>query len=497
MTTTKVLTLDGLEYYTTKVDAQLEKKVDKINGKSLSTNDFTNGYKEAVDTLIETGAQPNIIESVKVNGTALGVTDKAVNIDLTPYAKDSDMETALDGKVDKVSGKGLSTNDYTTTEKSKLSGIKEGAQVNVLEGVQVNGSDLSISNKKVNVDLTPYAKNSDMQTALGKKVDKADGYSLMSDAEKSKLSKLNADAEGTYATKSDVSTGLSGKVDKVSGSRLMTTAEGTKLSKLADDPNSTYATKQELSSIPKLGKTVVNSLPTTNIDTNTIYLVPNAGSGTNSRDEYLYIDGKWELIGTTQVDISGKADISYVDDEIDAVNDKIDNLDIPTYDIEIVDELPSSVVATDVIYLKPSNKADKSYVDEELRKVNDVINSLDIPEGVIVDSVLDGSSVNAIQNKVVTLEFGKKANASDVYTKGEIDEKVTTINNAIGEVNGAVALKINASDVYTKSEMDTKLGLKANSSDVYTKSEMDTKLNIKMNVSDLEAITTTEINAMF
>ncbi len=40
-------------------------------------------------------------------------------------------QTALNGKVDKVSGKGLSTNDYTTDEKNKLAGIAEGAEVNV------------------------------------------------------------------------------------------------------------------------------------------------------------------------------------------------------------------------------------------------------------------------------------------------------------------------------------------------------------------------------
>ena len=42
-----------------------------------------------------------------------------------------DVETALDDKVDKVSGKGLSTNDYTTAEKTKLAGVAEGAEVNV------------------------------------------------------------------------------------------------------------------------------------------------------------------------------------------------------------------------------------------------------------------------------------------------------------------------------------------------------------------------------
>ena len=37
----------------------------------------------------------------------------------------------INNKVDKVSGKELSTNDYTTEEKTKLSGIAAGAEVNV------------------------------------------------------------------------------------------------------------------------------------------------------------------------------------------------------------------------------------------------------------------------------------------------------------------------------------------------------------------------------
>ena len=37
------------------------------------------------------------------------------------------LKTLLGGKVDKVDGKGLSTNDYTTAEKNKLSGIASGA----------------------------------------------------------------------------------------------------------------------------------------------------------------------------------------------------------------------------------------------------------------------------------------------------------------------------------------------------------------------------------
>ena len=50
----------------------------------------------------------------------------------------------------------------TQAEKTKLGTVAEGAQVNVLEGVQVNGSDLPITAKKVNIDLSNYALKSDI-----------------------------------------------------------------------------------------------------------------------------------------------------------------------------------------------------------------------------------------------------------------------------------------------------------------------------------------------
>lgn len=65
----------------------------------------------------------------------------------------SKIKTALGGKVDAVSGKGLSTNDYTSEEKQKLSGIASGAQVNVIESVKVNGTKLTPSSKAVDITV--------------------------------------------------------------------------------------------------------------------------------------------------------------------------------------------------------------------------------------------------------------------------------------------------------------------------------------------------------
>lgn len=60
-------------------DDVAEGKVDKEEGKGLSENDFTNGYKGKLDG-IEDSAQANVIEVVKRNGVALPITDKAVDV---------------------------------------------------------------------------------------------------------------------------------------------------------------------------------------------------------------------------------------------------------------------------------------------------------------------------------------------------------------------------------------------------------------------------------
>lgn len=54
-------------------------------------------------------------------------TDTNTTYDLSPYAKTADVNTALSKKVDVVSGKGLSTEDFTAALKTKLNGIANGA----------------------------------------------------------------------------------------------------------------------------------------------------------------------------------------------------------------------------------------------------------------------------------------------------------------------------------------------------------------------------------
>ena len=77
----------------------LAKKVDAEAGKGLSTNDFTNDLKSKLDA-IEAGAQANVIENVSMNGEALVIAEKGVNIPLATNTtvgviKGSDVENGI------------------------------------------------------------------------------------------------------------------------------------------------------------------------------------------------------------------------------------------------------------------------------------------------------------------------------------------------------------------------------------------------------------------
>lgn len=79
------------------------------------------------------------------------------------------LSDALAGKVDKVTGKGLSTEDYTTTEKNKLAGIEAGANnythpathsISEVSGLQ-DALDGKVDNSRVLTDVPANAKFTD------------------------------------------------------------------------------------------------------------------------------------------------------------------------------------------------------------------------------------------------------------------------------------------------------------------------------------------------
>jgi hypothetical protein len=94
---------------------------------------------------------PNVIESIKVNGSALTPdANKAVNIPLA--------STSVDGAM-------------SSSDKTKLDNIAAGAQVNVVEGAQIGGTDLTITNKKIQIPAASASSkgvvsNADINTLI-------------------------------------------------------------------------------------------------------------------------------------------------------------------------------------------------------------------------------------------------------------------------------------------------------------------------------------------
>jgi len=101
----KYLDNNGLLYFWQKIKALVTGSVPTKT--SQLTND--SGYITSADV-----PDATTIDSALSSTSTNPVQNKVIN-------------SALDNKVDKVSGKGLSTNDYTTDEKDKLEGIEEGA----------------------------------------------------------------------------------------------------------------------------------------------------------------------------------------------------------------------------------------------------------------------------------------------------------------------------------------------------------------------------------
>lgn len=93
-------------------------------------------------------------------GTGSTMTSKQVNLKLWFYDK-----TASDERyVQKESGKGLSTNDYTTAEKTKLAGIATGATKNTIDSALSTTSTNAVQNKVINTALDAKANTADLST---------------------------------------------------------------------------------------------------------------------------------------------------------------------------------------------------------------------------------------------------------------------------------------------------------------------------------------------
>lgn len=185
----------------------------------------------------------------------------------------SKVKNLLANKVDKETGKGLSTNDYTTTEKTKLGGIASGAEVNVQSNWEETdtSSDAYILNKPTiptvnNTTLTIQKNGTTVNTFTANASSNVTANILVP-------TNNNELTNGAgYQTSSDVQSAINSALEGITGIDFQ----------------------------------VVESLPATGVK-GVIYLMSNSGSAPNIYDEYIWLSASssYEKIGTTDIDLSG------------------------------------------------------------------------------------------------------------------------------------------------------------------------------------------------
>ena len=158
-----------------------------VDGAAKMANDIAD-LRERIGT-IDSDIIENLSKEIDSNKTAIQVLNGDGDGSVAKAISDTknDLESKIKNKVDKVNGKGLSTNDYTTEEKNKLENIAENAQVNTIESVSVNGVALSVNNKSVNISVPTGALSSK---------DKVTEEDLMSDV----LAKINGKLDASDVT---------------------------------------------------------------------------------------------------------------------------------------------------------------------------------------------------------------------------------------------------------------------------------------------------------
>lgn len=398
---TKFISFDRLSRYTQKLKSyvggqiqaaktewqnQLKLKVDKVTGKGLSANDFTNEYKTKLDG-IESGAQKNTVTGIKGNSERAyrtgNVNLTAANIGaLEPSGDASNTKvtfTQSSGRVNLTSGETLKTSfgklskwfaDLKTVAFSgsyndlsnKPTAFKNPQSLTIQQNggsqTEYDGSTkLTVNITKAGIGLGNVENKS--SATIRSELTASDvtdglGYTPVNKSATS-LSNQNLDAYvgvdvmGTmyYAGGSNTVTGKPSGVDNFwmwvvrtgdgGFSQLLTdknsnlwiryynanswsawkqvVSSGMNISMLYNDKG--YQTEQqvedkinemvsdEIGQITTFSFQIVDSLPSTGTS-NHIYLVPVSGAkeAENYYEEYCYINNKWELIGTTQVDLT-------------------------------------------------------------------------------------------------------------------------------------------------------------------------------------------------
>ncbi len=331
----------------------------------------------------------------------------------------ANLSSTVDNKVDKITGKGLSTEDFTTTLKDKLDGIEDGANKITVDSALSSTSTNPVQNKVVNTALSGKAPTSHASSATTYGVGTTSNYGHVKTVnDLTQSSHSNGTALSAYQGKV-----LKDLVDgKADSTHSHGTADITESSALSNIGTSANATQSAINSAinTKFGELlnieffkIVTTLPSASLETcDTIYLLAITGSGDNNFAEYITVfdlnsqsvptNFRWEKLG-----------------EVSGSGLSVDWADITSK--------PSTFTPSSHSHGNISNDGKITSIDTTIRTGNAPIIALsdgNLKKGVFYcgyafDSASYsniGSSANATQNTInsaIDTALGAKGNSSD------------------------------------------------------------------------------------
>ena len=396
------LDVDLSNYYTkTQVDNKIATEIDSINLSSYAkkseipnaTSDLTNDSNFATQTFVTNKIAEAQLDSGNVDLSGYATKDELntkANISAIPtktsqltndsnyltaipyeYVTETELETELTNKVDKVSGKGLSTNDLTNEMVTKINNAATQAYVtNAIAEAQLEGSDVDLSGLATKDELNTKADISAVPTKTSQLTNDS-GFITTIPSEVITETELNAKsyATETFVTNKIAEASLSGGDVDLSG----------------------YATKDELNNL--------------NIPTKTSQLI-NDSDFIKATDE---IDASF-LNGKSFSEPMSK-------EEYDAIVDKDPNLIYLVDDDTVIEGLPSY----------STNDANKSLT------VSADGNSIGWSD-ITVD-LTDYYTKSEVEEKITNISTGGSVDLSSYATISYVDEAVNNIVIESGNIS--------------------------------------------------------------
>ena len=342
--------------------------------------------------------------TVGVSGVT-GLESRLSNIE----AKNTQQDTTIGNKVDKVTGKQLSSNDYTNAEKSKLANLSP---------VATTGSYNDLSNKP-----TIPSKTSDLEND-------GDGTNVFVKNNDSRLSDTRNPKTHTHGNISNT-----GAIGTSSGKLITTGNNGV------------------LQAVDSITKSKISDFPTTmtpSSHTHTIANVTNLQSSLDSKASSGHGHGSISNTGTLNSDIIlvNKVAVTDTNNALKTINKlPFEKLDITKSNITGL-----GIPSTNTTYSVATANANGLMSSTDKSKLDGI--STGATKNVI-DTAMSSTSTNAVQNKVINTALSGKANSSHThddryFTETEITNKFKW--NVISLANERIKLYYN--DYYCSLEIN-------------------------------------------